>query len=306
MTDRASGARRVGPRIPPPPPRVSRCVCRRRRRRLSRSLGQRSSARRRVSERAVGSEEIAFAPRTRTTRVRRPPPGVCVCVCVVCVDRFPLVPPGKTENSRGRLRCRPLSSLISSSIFVVGTGFCPPPQGRASCVCRAFSVANRPRATTMMNGENGGGGVAKPTPPPTLPKSYTPSAAAAYRLASMERLAQRQRIFEHGGPPPPPPGASYEQSQKQPSPTTTPAAAAVVASAATGPPPPVTAPKPVLGTKASIVRCCRSFRCQKFLPPPLPSFFFPLSKFQMRTRYLLGTTRRFYYFNHKCVTTLPI
>lgn len=91
----------------------------------------------------------------------------------------------------------------------------------------------------MMNGDNGA--VAKPTPPPTLPKSYTPSAAAAYRLASMERLAQRQRIFEQGGPPP-------NAADDQPS-------SPVVATSTTGPPPPppVTAPKPVLGTKASIV-----------------------------------------------------
>ncbi|XP_025419120.1 septin-7 isoform X2 [Sipha flava] len=89
----------------------------------------------------------------------------------------------------------------------------------------------------MMNGDNGG--VAKPTPPPTLPKSYTPSAAAAYRLASMERLAQRQRIFEQGGPPPPPPpNAADEQPPPTPAVTST-----------GGPPPPVTAPKPVLGTK---------------------------------------------------------
>lgn len=90
----------------------------------------------------------------------------------------------------------------------------------------------------MINGENGG--VAKPTPPPTLPKSYTPSAAAAYRLASMERLAQRQRIFEQGGPPPPPPGADDHLQHQSP---------ATVGG--TPPPPPVTAPKPVLGTKAS-------------------------------------------------------
>lgn len=96
----------------------------------------------------------------------------------------------------------------------------------------------------MMNGENGGGGggVAKPTPPPTLPKSYTPNAAAAYRLASMERLAQRQRIFEQGGPAPPPPAGSDDQ-HSSPAPATS----------AVGQPPPVTAPKPVLGTKASIV-----------------------------------------------------
>lgn len=89
----------------------------------------------------------------------------------------------------------------------------------------------------MINGENGGGGggVAKPTPPPTLPKSYTPSAAAAYRLASMERLAQRQRIFEQGGTPPPSGGAAPDEQQRQHS------------------PPPVTAPKPVLGTKASVM-----------------------------------------------------
>ncbi|XP_060871768.1 septin-7 isoform X2 [Metopolophium dirhodum] len=97
----------------------------------------------------------------------------------------------------------------------------------------------------MINGESGGdgvngGGVAKPTPPPTLPKSYTPSAAAAYRLASMERLAQRQRIFEQGGPPPPSSTATTaasddHQQHHQSSPA--------------GPPPPVTAPKPVLGTK---------------------------------------------------------
>ncbi|XP_003242777.1 septin-7 isoform X2 [Acyrthosiphon pisum] len=97
----------------------------------------------------------------------------------------------------------------------------------------------------MINGESGGdgvngGGVAKPTPPPTLPKSYTPSAAAAYRLASMERLAQRQRIFEQGGPPPPSSTATMavsddHQQHHQSSPA--------------GPPPPVTAPKPVLGTK---------------------------------------------------------
>lgn len=104
-------------------------------------------------------------------------------------------------------------------------------------------------ASDMMNGENGG--IAKPTPPPTLPKSYTPSAAAAYRLASMERLAQRQRIFEQGGPPPPPPGASFE-TQQPPSPA--------VSSTTVGPPPPVTAPKPVLGTKASIVVVGRSDR----------------------------------------------
>lgn len=85
----------------------------------------------------------------------------------------------------------------------------------------------------MINGENGGG-VAKPTPPPTLPKSYTPSAAAAYRLASMERLAQRQRIFEQGGPPPPSGGTAPDEQHQQSL-------------------PPVTAPKPVLGTKASIV-----------------------------------------------------
>lgn len=90
----------------------------------------------------------------------------------------------------------------------------------------------------MINGENGG--VAKPTPPPTLPKSYTPSAAAAYRLASMERLAQRQRIFEQGGPPPPPPGADDHLQHQSPAPV-----------GGTPPPPPVTAPKPVLGTKAS-------------------------------------------------------
>jgi len=100
----------------------------------------------------------------------------------------------------------------------------------------------------MINGESGGdgvngGGVAKPTPPPTLPKSYTPSAAAAYRLASMERLAQRQRIFEQGGPPPPSSTATTaapddHQQHHQSSPA--------------GPPPPVTAPKPVLGTKASL------------------------------------------------------
>ncbi|CAI6345886.1 unnamed protein product [Macrosiphum euphorbiae] len=97
----------------------------------------------------------------------------------------------------------------------------------------------------MINGESGGdgvngGGVAKPTPLPTLPKSYTPSAAAAYRLASMERLAQRQRIFEQGGPPPPSSTATTaasddHQQHHQSSPA--------------GPPPPVTAPKPVLGTK---------------------------------------------------------
>lgn len=103
----------------------------------------------------------------------------------------------------------------------------------------------------MLNGESGGdgvngGGVAKPTPPPTLPKSYTPSAAAAYRLASMERLAQRQRIFEQGGPPPPSSSTTaattvtatasddHHQQHHQSSPV--------------GPPPPVTAPKPVLGT----------------------------------------------------------
>ncbi|KAK7604645.1 hypothetical protein V9T40_005831 [Parthenolecanium corni] len=37
----------------------------------------------------------------------------------------------------------------------------------------------------------------KPVPPPTLPKTYTPSAASAYRLASLERLtAHRQRALE--------------------------------------------------------------------------------------------------------------
>ncbi|KAL4113138.1 hypothetical protein QTP88_016821 [Uroleucon formosanum] len=96
----------------------------------------------------------------------------------------------------------------------------------------------------MINGESGGdgvngGGVAKPTPPPTLPKSYTPSAAAAYRLASMERLAQRQRIFEQGGPPPPSSTATSTASDDHQHHQSSPA----------GPPPPVTAPKPVLGTK---------------------------------------------------------
>jgi len=105
----------------------------------------------------------------------------------------------------------------------------------------------------MINGESGGdgAGVAKPTPPPTLPKSYTPSAAAAYRLASMERLAQRQRIFEQGGPPPPSSTATGATTV-----TTTAAAASDDhqhhQSSPVGPPPPVTAPKPVLGTKASI------------------------------------------------------
>lgn len=128
----------------------------------------------------------------------------------------------------------------------------------------------------MMNGENGdgtgisvgGGGLAKPTPPPTLPKSYTPSAAAAYRLASMERLAQRQRIFEQGGPPPPPAsqpsgGAAasddqqqHHQQQQQPTPT----------------PPPVTAPKPVLGTKASTVAVGRQISNSLYYPPPIISF----------------------------------
>ncbi|XP_060835861.1 septin-7 isoform X2 [Rhopalosiphum padi] len=102
----------------------------------------------------------------------------------------------------------------------------------------------------MINGESGdgGGGVAKPTPPPTLPKSYTPSAAAAYRLASMERLAQRQRIFEQGGPAPP--------SSTTATTVTATAVAAIASddhqhhqSSPAGPPPPVTAPKPVLGTK---------------------------------------------------------
>lgn len=37
----------------------------------------------------------------------------------------------------------------------------------------------------------------KPVPPPTLPKTYTPSNAAAYRLASLERLtANRQRMLD--------------------------------------------------------------------------------------------------------------
>lgn len=37
----------------------------------------------------------------------------------------------------------------------------------------------------------------KPVPPPTLPKTYTPSAVSAYRLASLERLtAHRQRALE--------------------------------------------------------------------------------------------------------------
>jgi len=107
----------------------------------------------------------------------------------------------------------------------------------------------------MINGESGGdgvngGGVAKPTPPPTLPKSYTPSAAAAYRLASMERLAQRQRIFEQGGPPPPSSTATAATTV-----TTTTAASddhQHHQSSPAGPPPPVTAPKPVLGTKASL------------------------------------------------------
>ncbi|KAL6960015.1 Septin 4, partial [Sarracenia purpurea var. burkii] len=37
----------------------------------------------------------------------------------------------------------------------------------------------------------------KPVPPPTLPKTYTPSAAATYRLASLERLtANRQRMLD--------------------------------------------------------------------------------------------------------------
>ncbi|KAL5240212.1 hypothetical protein ACI65C_007622 [Semiaphis heraclei] len=102
----------------------------------------------------------------------------------------------------------------------------------------------------MINGESGGdgAGVAKPTPPPTLPKSYTPSAAAAYRLASMERLAQRQRIFEQGGPPPPSSTVTGATTV-----TTTAAAASDDhqhhQSSPVGPPPPVTAPKPVLGTK---------------------------------------------------------
>lgn len=107
----------------------------------------------------------------------------------------------------------------------------------------------------MMNGENGVGGVAKPTPPPTLPKSYTPSAAAAYRLASMERLAQRQRIFEQGGPPPPPSGATAAAAVT-PSDDPLPQqhyTSSVTLTTGPSPPPPVTAPKPVLGTKASIV-----------------------------------------------------
>lgn len=37
----------------------------------------------------------------------------------------------------------------------------------------------------------------KPVPPPTLPKTYQPSNAAAYRLASLERLtANRQRMLD--------------------------------------------------------------------------------------------------------------
>lgn len=37
----------------------------------------------------------------------------------------------------------------------------------------------------------------KPVLPPTLPKTYTPSNAAAYRLASLERLtANRQRMLD--------------------------------------------------------------------------------------------------------------
>lgn len=116
----------------------------------------------------------------------------------------------------------------------------------------------------MINGENGGG-VAKPTPPPTLPKSYTPSAAAAYRLASMERLAQRQRIFEQGGPPPPPGGAAPDEQHQQS-------------------PPPVTAPKPVLGTKASIV-VGRQF-----------VIFFSISSFLLTSKELYAVWIVFYFF----------
>lgn len=35
----------------------------------------------------------------------------------------------------------------------------------------------------------------KPVPPPTLPK-YSSGSPATYRLASLERLANRQRLFE--------------------------------------------------------------------------------------------------------------
>ncbi|XP_050537537.1 septin-7 isoform X2 [Daktulosphaira vitifoliae] len=95
-----------------------------------------------------------------------------------------------------------------------------------------------------MNGDSGvtsNGSVAKPTPPPTLPKSYTPSAAAAYRLASMERLAQRQRLFEQGGQP-------VEDLQQQ-SPVQSQPINNSGSGTSAGIAPPVPAPKPVLGTK---------------------------------------------------------
>lgn len=75
----------------------------------------------------------------------------------------------------------------------------------------------------------------KPVPPPTLPKTYTPSAAATYRLASLERLtANRQRMLDQqlnsslaaangvteSQPPPPPIQSKRELFFKNELPTT--------------------------------------------------------------------------------------
>jgi len=76
---------------------------------------------------------------------------------------------------------------------------------------------------------------AKPTPPPTLPK-YTASTSPApggYRLAGLERLANRQRLFDQGAP-----DATLQSKREQFFKNDLPAAGGAVPPAAPAAPPP--------------------------------------------------------------------
>lgn len=69
--------------------------------------------------------------------------------------------------------------------------------GLPSSVSSSLTTSTSSSVTSGLTIKVGG----KPVPPPTIPKTYASPVSSPYRLASLDRLAHRQRLFDGTGLP---------------------------------------------------------------------------------------------------------